>query len=51
VAWQIMAPSGRRLQKDGVTLQSEQENLALLEIHAQGFLTIGLPLWRTLQVL
>jgi SAM-dependent methyltransferase len=51
VAWQIMAPSGRRLQKDGVTLQSEQDNLALLEIHAKGFLAIGLPLWRTLQVL
>jgi hypothetical protein len=51
VAWQIMGPSGRRLQKDGVTLPSEQENLALLEIHAKGFLTIGLPLWRTLQVL
>ncbi|WP_267876839.1 class I SAM-dependent methyltransferase [Duganella margarita] len=51
VAWQIMAPSGRRLQRDGVTLQSEQDNQALLESHAREFLATGLPLWRTLQLL
>jgi SAM-dependent methyltransferase len=50
VAWNIMAPSGRRLQRDGVILQSEDDNLALLAQHAQDFLLNKLPLWRTLQV-
>ncbi len=51
IAWQLMAPSGRRLQSDGVTLQSEAENLALLQAHAGDFLATRLPLWRSLQLL
>ncbi|NYE63759.1 SAM-dependent methyltransferase [Duganella sp. 1224] len=50
-AWQLMAPSGRRLQSDGATLQSEAENLALLQAHARDFLASRLPLWRTLRLL
>jgi len=51
VAWQLMEPSGRRLQSDGVTLQSAAENLALLQAHAGDFLATRLPLWRSLQLL
>ena len=49
-AWQLMAPSGRRMQSDGVTLQSEAENLALLQAHAGDFLATRLPLWRSLKL-
>lgn len=51
IAWQLMGPSGRRMQSDGVTLQSDAENLALLQAHAGDFLANRLPLWRGLQLL
>ncbi|MRX07760.1 methyltransferase domain-containing protein [Pseudoduganella sp. FT25W] len=50
VAWDIMAPSGRRLQREGVTLEAAEDNLALLTQNAQTFLTITLPLWQSLRV-
>jgi SAM-dependent methyltransferase len=37
LAWQIMAPQGQRLEKDGKFLESAEENLALLRQRAQTF--------------
>jgi SAM-dependent methyltransferase len=50
-AWQIMAPLGRRMQRDGTTLESVEDNLAELTRTASVFVTDKLPLWRTLKLL
>lgn len=49
--WQIMKPSGRRVQRDGAALASDEENLAHLEANARDFITEKLPVWRALRVL
>lgn len=50
-AWKSIAPSGRRMQSEGVTLQSEEENIAALEKSAGDFLTDKLPVWRQMGIL
>jgi SAM-dependent methyltransferase len=50
-AWQVMAPLGRRLQREGVVLESADDNLAELSRNAHDFIADKLPLWRTLRLL
>jgi hypothetical protein len=50
-AWQVMAPLGRRMRREDVTLQSEQDNLDELALKAEEFLKDKLPIWRQLQIL
>ncbi|SFU38964.1 class I SAM-dependent methyltransferase [Pseudoduganella namucuonensis] len=49
--WPIMAAQGRRMMKDGVRLESDQENLAELRQHIGAILEEQLPLWRKLNML
>jgi SAM-dependent methyltransferase len=49
--WNAMAPLGRRMQREGVALQSEEDNLAALAKAAAGFLSDKLPVWRQMKML
>jgi SAM-dependent methyltransferase len=50
LAWQHIAAQGKRLVREGVRLEGEQENLAELATQAQLFARTRLPLLRALQV-
>jgi SAM-dependent methyltransferase len=49
--WQIMRAQGRRMMKDGVSLQDEADNLAELQSHMERILQEELPIWRNLNML
>ncbi|SFU37193.1 class I SAM-dependent methyltransferase [Pseudoduganella namucuonensis] len=49
--WQAMREQGRYLQKDGVVLQSDADNLAALAPTVRRALTRQLPLWRQLGII
>lgn len=49
--WQVMKPLGRRMQREGVVLATDEENLAQLDASAREFIADKLPLWRTLRLL
>jgi predicted O-methyltransferase YrrM len=49
-AWQILAPQGHRLLKDGKMLVTDEENLAELTARAQEFAHHRLPTIRNLQI-
>jgi hypothetical protein len=50
-AWQIMSPSGRRMQRDGTVLQAPEDNLQELKHQAEVFLAEKLPMWRQLGII
>jgi hypothetical protein len=46
--WQIMVNQGRRLIKEGKTLESDEETLAELGPQVKDTLTLKVPVWRQL---
>lgn len=48
--WQLLATQGQRIQKDGATLHSEEENLAELNTQAKEFSVKTLPILKALQI-
>lgn len=50
-AWQVMRAGGQRMRRDGVALQTDQDNVEALTRAAQEFLDARLPLWRALKLL
>ncbi|KIC18854.1 class I SAM-dependent methyltransferase [Leisingera sp. ANG-Vp] len=44
LAWRILAPQGQRLQHEGRVLETDEENLALLQARAANFAARRLPL-------
>lgn len=51
IVWKIVSQGGRRLVKDGVTLETEAENLAELDRQVNAVLEVKLPLWRKLKMI
>ncbi|HYD60225.1 MAG TPA: class I SAM-dependent methyltransferase [Noviherbaspirillum sp.] len=49
-AWQVLASQGQRIQKEGKTLESVEENRAHLGAQAQTFADKQLPLLKALQI-
>lgn len=49
-AWQVLAPQGQRLLKDGKMLETDEENLAELTAKAEEFARYRLPTIRSLQI-
>ena len=49
--WTVLAAQGRRVVKDGVTLQSDDDNLAELGRQVEAILKRALPTWRQLGML
>ncbi|WP_195763484.1 class I SAM-dependent methyltransferase [Duganella guangzhouensis] len=50
-AWEIMSPTGRRMQRDGTVLQTPEDNLQELKHQAEVFLADRLPVWRQLGII
>lgn len=50
-AWDIMAPQGQRLMKEGKVIEAAEDNLAELAQHAQTFAEKHLPALKSLRVL
>lgn len=50
-AWDIMRKTGRRLLKDGRTLESADDNLAELAVQLATFMSQKAPMWRQLGIL
>ena len=48
LVWQILAPQGQRLQKDGRVLETAEENLAVLRVRATAFAARRLALCESL---
>jgi hypothetical protein len=49
-AWQLLAAQGRKLIKEGRTLETDDENLAELAVQAVAFIEKQLPILKALQV-
>jgi len=49
-AWSVLASQGHRLRKDGVVLESAEDNLAMMRSYADTFAQQQLPILQALQV-
>lgn len=50
-AWQVMKPSGQRMQRNAVALETDEENVAELTAKASEFLAERVPVWQQLKIL
>ncbi len=49
--WELLSRMGRRMSKEGVTLESVEENLAQLETIVKPIVEVRVPMWRKLGIL